>query len=154
MRAVPKVLIAEDDLLVADMLEQTVVRAGYQVCGIARTVTEAVALGALHRPELAILDVRLADGGFGTQIVARLRGGLPTIGILYATGNAGSIPLTAADGHACLEKPYIGRDIVRALKLVEAVVAGGLPEPPFPVRFQLLAAPPPTKTASGGASHG
>jgi len=32
----PKVLIAEDDLLVADMLEEILVNAHYDVCGIAR----------------------------------------------------------------------------------------------------------------------
>lgn len=136
----PTILIAEDDLLVASMLEQTVLKAGYQVCGIARTVSEGVALGERHRPELAIIDVRLAEGGFGTEIIARVRGGLPTLGVLYATGNTGSVRLTSVDGHACLGKPYSGPDMVQALKLVEALVGGGVAEPPFPVRFQLLVA--------------
>ena len=39
-----KVLIAEDDLMIADMLEMSLVDSGYEVCGIARTVAEAVAL--------------------------------------------------------------------------------------------------------------
>jgi DNA-binding response OmpR family regulator len=139
----PTILIAEDDLLVAYMLEQTVLQAGYRVCGIARTVSEGVKLGALHRPALAIIDVRLADGGFGTEIIAELRGGLPALGVLYATAtaNTGSVQLTSVDGHACLGKPYSGRDLVQALKLVEALVGGRAALPPFPVRFQLLTEP-------------
>jgi len=40
-----KVLIAEDELLIADVLEEALVASGYNVCGIARTVDEAVVLG-------------------------------------------------------------------------------------------------------------
>jgi DNA-binding response OmpR family regulator len=59
----PKVMIAEDDLYMADMLEEILVDHNYEVCGIARTVDEAVALGERHKPDLAILDIRLAEGG-------------------------------------------------------------------------------------------
>lgn len=34
------VMIAEDDLLIADMLEDALVAGGYEVCGIARTVKQ------------------------------------------------------------------------------------------------------------------
>ena len=34
-----KSLIAEDDLMIADMVKMLLVDAGYEVCGIARTVT-------------------------------------------------------------------------------------------------------------------
>jgi CheY-like chemotaxis protein len=67
-----KVLIAEDDLMIADLAEEILVEHGYEVCGIARKVAEAVALGQHHKPDLAVLDLRLADGGLGTEIAARL----------------------------------------------------------------------------------
>jgi CheY-like chemotaxis protein len=112
-----KVLIAENDLLMADMLEESLLDAGYEVCGIASSVEEGVALGELHKPDFAILDLRLTDGGLGTEIAARLdrMGGL---GILYATGNAGQIGLSKDDGDACLDKPYRPADVIRALKIV------------------------------------
>ena len=50
-----RVLIAEDDLMIADLLEETLVGHGYEVCGIARTVAKAIALGHLHSPDFAIL---------------------------------------------------------------------------------------------------
>ena len=80
-----KVLIAEDELMIADLLEDALITSGYEVCGIARTVDEAVALAALHKPDLAILDVRLAQGNRGPDIARRLSG-RATLGILYATG--------------------------------------------------------------------
>jgi two-component sensor histidine kinase len=132
-----KVLIAENDLLLADMLEEDLLRAGYEVCGIARTVEEGISLGCRHDPDLALLDLRLASGGLGTEIAARLdrEGGL---GILYATGNSEQIHLTRADGDACLVKPYRSEDVVRALKIVEEVVSTGGTVRPFPGGFRLL----------------
>jgi len=140
-----KVMIAEDDLLMADMLEEFLIDAGFQVCGIARTVEEGIALGRLHKPDLALLDLRLANGGLGTEIAAQLdrQGGL---GILYATGNAGQIRLTKDDGEACLDKPYRPADVVRALNIVEEIVSTGKAAPPFPGGFHLLA----SSTQNGG----
>lgn len=132
-----KVLIAEDDLIIADCLEEILVNACYDVCGIARTVSEGVTLGRLHRPELAILDVRLAHGGAGTEIAAALRNGGRT-GILFATGNPEGAGLTAADGDACITKPYSGDALIAGLRLVRDIVAMGSARPPFPRGFQVL----------------
>ena len=56
-----KVLIAEDDFMIAEMLEEAVSEGGYQVCGIASEVSEVVTLGEQHRPDLAIIDLRLQN---------------------------------------------------------------------------------------------
>lgn len=132
-----KVLIAEDDLMIADMTEEVLIEHGYEVCGIARTVSEAVALGLLHRPDLAILDLRLADDGLGTEIAARLRG-LDGLGVLYATANASNVVLTATDGTACLSKPFRSVDLVRSLEIVSNLIATGKAQQPFPRGFQVL----------------
>lgn len=133
-----KVLIAEDEFMIADLLEETLVRSGYEVCGIARTVDEAVALAELHRPDLAVLDVRLAQGDRGTEIARRLssRG---TLGILYATGDdARHSSLTLADGSASIAKPYRVEDVASALVIVREIMTVGTATPPFPPGFRLL----------------
>jgi DNA-binding response OmpR family regulator len=132
-----KVLIAEDDLMIADMIEEILVNEGYEVCGIARTVAEGVELGQRHKPDLAVLDLRLADGGLGTEIAAQLSG-LEHLGVLYATGNAAQVHLTAVDGHGCLAKPYVADDLLRSLKIVSDMVATGTVSQPFPRGFQML----------------
>jgi DNA-binding response OmpR family regulator len=132
-----KVLIAEDDLMIADLVEEVLVEAGYQVCGIARTVSEAVALAKSHRPDLAILDLRLADGGLGIEIAAQLRP-LGNLGVLYATGNVAQVKLTAADGTASISKPYRSIDLLRGLEIVAGIVTNGTAPVPFPQGFQLL----------------
>lgn len=137
-----KVLIAEDDLMIADMTEMILVENGYEVCGIARTVPEAVALGRRYKPDLGVFDQRLADGGLGTEIAAQL-GAPGDLGILYATGNAAHVMQNAVDGHACLTKPYSPADLLRSLDLVTEIVATGTASPPFPRGFQRL---PPANT--------
>jgi DNA-binding response OmpR family regulator len=132
-----KVLIAEDDFMIADMAEEFLVEHGFDVCGIAGTVEEAVALGKLHQPALAMIDYRLADGGLGTEVATRL---LATgdLGILYATGNYLISGLKDADGDATIGKPYRAEDLVRALEIVADIKAKGASTLPFPPGFQLL----------------
>jgi DNA-binding response OmpR family regulator len=133
-----RVLIAEDVLMIADLLEDVLTASGYEVCGIARTVDEGVALGELHKPDLAVLDVRLARGGRGSEIARRLnsRG---KFGVLYATGDDARIStLTLADGEASIAKPYCAEDVVRALEIVREIATGGTATPPFPPGFRLL----------------
>jgi DNA-binding response OmpR family regulator len=132
-----KILIVEDELMIADMVEGVLVDNGYEVCGIARTVAEAIALGRLHRPDLAIVDVRLADDGLGTDVARQLRH-LFKIGILYSTANTSYVLLSATDGEACLAKPYRWADLLRSLEIVADVAAGGRASPPFPRGFQML----------------
>jgi len=148
-----KVMIAEDDLLMADMLEDVLVANGYEVCGVARTVEEGVSLGQRCKPDLALLDIRLADGGLGTEIAARLdRPGRP--GILYATGDGTQIDLTDANGEAVIGKPYRIEDVVRALKIVEQIVGTGEASPPFPGGFHRLLPPPKCDTKVSGKRRG
>jgi DNA-binding response OmpR family regulator len=131
-----KVLIAEDDLMIADMIEEALVSHGYEVCGIATTVAEGIALGRQHRPDLAIIDIRLAGGGVGTDIAAQLD--RAHVGILYATGNVSLALRNIADGDACLAKPYRPEDLMRGLEIVARIVTTGIASPPFPRGFQLL----------------
>jgi two-component system, response regulator PdtaR len=133
-----RVLIVEDELMIADLLEDVLTLSGYEVCGIARTVDEAVALGELHKPDLAVLDVRLAEGGHGPEIARRLNG-REKFGVLYTTGDAAKIStLTRADGEASIPKPYRAEDVVRALEIVRKIATGGTATPPFPPGFRLL----------------
>jgi DNA-binding response OmpR family regulator len=135
--SVLKVLIAEDDFMIADMTEETLMTNGYEVSGIASTVREAVALGHERRPDLAIIDMRLADGGLGTEIVALLHDS-PRIGILYASGNTNQV-IETADRDACIVKSYRMEDLLRALNIVAGIVIHGIAgTPPFTRGFHLL----------------
>lgn len=143
-----KVLVAEDDLLIADALEDVLARAGFEVCGIARTVSEAVELAEQYAPEFAVLDLRLAEGGVGTEIVERFPSSR-RIGILYATGTTEQPSLTRTHGDALISKPYQPRDIIRALNIIRQIIDGDEPSLPFPPGFALLREPTPSAPRVG-----
>ena len=90
-----KVLIVDDDFMVADCLEEILIDAGYEVCGVAGTVEDAVALGNQHRPDLAVIDLRLADGRHGTEVAAAFG---ETLQLRRALRDGQSRPRAAAHG--------------------------------------------------------
>jgi CheY-like chemotaxis protein len=149
----PTVMIAEDDLFMADMLKDVLADNGYDVCGIARTVDKAVELGGRCKPDLAILDIQLADGGLGTDIPARLKG-QGRMGVLYASGHAGQMGLTKTDGDALLFKPYRSEDVIRALKVVEHIVTTDEAARQFPRGFSVLSPSPTIEKAAIPAGSG
>ena len=132
-----KVLIAEDNRVIAKLIEDTLVEHGYEVCGIARDVAEAVALARSHKPDLAVIDQQLVVGELDIEITAEL-GTLDGMGILYTTGYVSYIKLTASDGRACLAKPYRPDELLRSLEIVAEIVSTGRASPPFPRGFQVL----------------
>jgi two-component system, response regulator PdtaR len=145
MSAKLKVLIVEDDIMIAEMTEEVLVESGYEVCGIAGAVDEALSLARLQKPDLALIDLRLGNSELGTDVAARLES-FGRVGVLYTTGNAATDILRGAVGEACLIKPYQYDDLLRALEIVAGLVSTGAAVPPFPRGFQLL------RTVSGNRS--
>ena len=145
-----KVMIVEDNLMLADLLEEILVSQGHTVCGIARTAEEGVALGRQACPDLAIIDVRLADGGFGPEVAEALAD-LTDMGVLYATGNLDMAVVLDARGQGCLVKPYRIEDLVRSIEIVEELRRFGRTTGPTPRGFHALRSRPP---ARGDAANG
>ena len=77
----PRLIVAEDDLLIAWAVRVGLADQGYEVCGWADSGREAVRLAELHRPDVAVVDSGLADGTGGMaaarEISSRL--GIPVV---------------------------------------------------------------------------
>lgn len=79
-----KVLIVEDEFLVAANLQALIEDLGYTAIGIAADAPSAYSL-AQEQPDVALVDLNLRDGPTGPQIGAALsRQG---ISVLYVTAN-------------------------------------------------------------------
>jgi len=131
------VLIVEDDLSIADLLEGELEVAGYSICGIARTTSEAVASAEQHEPDFAIIDIRLANGDLGTDVAAHLRR-TTKAGIIFSTGNSNDLSVMSPLGDAVMTKPYRMSDVGRGLKIIDEVARSGHSAIIFPRNFQLL----------------
>ena len=64
-----RVLIIEDEAIIAMDLESLVAEAGHEVMGIARTRDGASALASTARPDLILADIQLADQSSGIDAV-------------------------------------------------------------------------------------
>jgi CheY-like chemotaxis protein len=67
-----RVLIIEDEPIIAMDLQQLVESAGHDVVGVAASEEEAVAIAESERPSLVLADVNLGQGGDGASAVARI----------------------------------------------------------------------------------
>src|SRR5262245_27672204 len=56
-----RVLVVEDDFLIAMQTEVALTSAGFEVVGPATTAEEAVALASEAQPTLVVMDIRLAS---------------------------------------------------------------------------------------------
>ena len=68
----PRVLVVEDDFLIAMQTEVALTTAGFEVVGPAATAEEAVALAREAQPTLAVMDIRLASARDGIDAARQL----------------------------------------------------------------------------------
>ena len=54
-----KIMIVEDEAVVADDIKETLVERGYHVTGITASGEEAVALAGVEKPDLILMDLSL-----------------------------------------------------------------------------------------------
>jgi DNA-binding NarL/FixJ family response regulator len=67
-----RVLVVEDDFLVAMQMESALTEAGFEVAGLAASGEEAIELALTERPRLAVMDVRLAGDRDGIDTALQL----------------------------------------------------------------------------------
>ncbi len=120
-----KVLVVEDDVMLADMLEQALLDSGHDVCGVVSNGPEAITLSRLTQPDVAILDMQVGDM-LGSDIAQQLAetNDRRRMGILYVTGEPSHVRRVAAVGHAVLSKPYSMEALEIALTIVRAMATG------------------------------
>ena len=64
-----RVLIIEDETLIAIDLSDIVAKLGHEVVATADTASKAIAAAAQHKPDLVLADIQLADGSSGIDAV-------------------------------------------------------------------------------------
>lgn len=80
-----RVLIIEDEAIIAMDLESIVADLGHRVTGVARTRDGAVKLGQQEVPDLILADIQLADNSSGVDAVNDLLGELGERPVIFIT---------------------------------------------------------------------
>ncbi len=113
-----RVLIVEDEELIAMLLAETVEALGHDVCATAATQAAAIVAAELHRPNFMIVDSGLADGCGVDAVEAILRTGF--IPHLFVTGNALEVAAQRPDA-IILQKPFFVPELAAAIERAMAV---------------------------------
>jgi len=110
----PRVLVVEDDFLIAMQTEIALTTAGFEVVGPATTAEEAVALAGEAQPALAVMDIRLASTRDGIDAARQLYQDF-AIRCIFATAHDDAHTRGRAEPYAplgWLPKPYTMASLV------------------------------------------
>ncbi len=80
-----KVMIIEDEAIIALDIRAIVEGMGHRVTGIARTRAEAVALADREKPDLILADIQLADNSSGIDAVTDILGKFDELPVIFIT---------------------------------------------------------------------
>ena len=108
-----RILLVEDEPLIAIDLEAILNRMGHEVVGVADTRDEAVRMAGDTKPDAALIDLKLRDGFTGLEIARRLKNELGLY-CAFITGNSEQI---AKGEFVIVSKPFTAATIESALPL-------------------------------------
>ena len=115
-------LFIDDHPLVRDGVKKSLVAAGFNCVGEAGSLKEAIAMIALHNPDVITVDINLPDGN-GLEIISWARKNSPTITIVVLTLDDDLDLVSAASqsgAQAFISKSEGAEHLVSAIKSVLA----------------------------------
>ncbi|WP_431271461.1 response regulator [Dankookia sp. P2] len=133
-----RILVVEDEALIALVLVEILAEDGHEVLGPAATAEQALALCEDAPPQLALLDITLQGGGSGVEVARALhrRWGVPTI---FASSQICEARRARDVALGCIQKPYAVETVLRSIDAARAVMGGDRPASP-PRGFEMYAA--------------
>ena len=114
----PKVLIVENDSLIALAMQDVLRLVGFNVVSVVASVSDALCQAEITRPEVALFDVKLA-GQRDVIEGARLLREMFNIPVVFVTGTLDAELLARAEAvgrAAVLQKPVPSHQIVAAVQ--------------------------------------
>ena len=128
-KAIQTLMIVEDEALVAILLRDELQKAGYTVLDLTDRQDEALEIAKAEKPDLALVNIRLARGDDGIELSKHLKGlGIPVLLISGQVSRASSAKTVAIGS---MPKPYDPEEMVLAVAYLLARLNGDdtLPKP-------------------------
>jgi DNA-binding LytR/AlgR family response regulator len=132
MKTPIKLLIVEDDMIIAAKVSMQLTNLGYEVTGIVPRGEEAIRHVEDNIPDIVLLDINLKGmlDGIETALAIHKIADIP---IIYITANTDEATFNRAKGtrpHAFISKPIKNLDLQRAIELtISRIVETSTPKP-------------------------
>jgi CheY-like chemotaxis protein len=112
------ILVVEDDALVASYIQEVLQESGFAIAGVASSGPEAMSLADESRPDLALVDIKLAGPMDGIEVARLMRSRFAVHSIfLSATSDPDTMARAKAAGPlGFLEKPFRPSQVFNALQ--------------------------------------
>jgi len=113
-----KILIVEDQFIEANNLKMILENAGYEVCGVAASVADALRLMEHDKPHMVMLDIHLRGPLSGIDLAEKLT--RKNIAFVYLSANSNRQTLDAAKvtrPYGFLVKPFREKDVLIMLEV-------------------------------------
>src|SRR5437016_11731881 len=118
-----RVLVVEDDALIAMLLAELLAGMGHEVCATAATEAEAVIAATCYGPDLMIVDAGLGQGSGVSAVEEILRAG--PLAHVFVSGDAEGVRVRKPDA-VIVRKPFREAALARAIDA--ALTASPKPE--------------------------
>lgn len=135
-----RVLIVEDEALLAMDIEAMVADSGHVVVAESNSLSSVEALDITLRPDLAFVDVQLARGSSGIDVCRLIRDRWSDTAIIFVTANALKVPPEDCGHHGIIPKPFSRSGLMSAMRYIEQGVCDPPPTSPRPTSFIASAA--------------
>lgn len=132
-----KVLIVEDEAILAMDLEFLLEEAGHEVMGWATCLKEADDLIASGAADLAFVDVHLTDGITGVTVADHIRRAHDDAAIVFMTANPKLIPPDFVGAVGVISKPYTANGLHAALRFLQEGISAPPPKLRLPTGLTL-----------------
>ena len=114
-----KILVVEDEMIIAAKISMHLTNLGYEVTGILPRGEEALVSVEESKPDIVLMDIRLKGdmNGIDTAIRMQKNADIP---VIFLTANADEVTFNkakAAKPYAFISKPYKQVDLQRAIEL-------------------------------------
>ena len=114
-----KILIVEDEMIIAANISLQLSKLGYEVTGIVSRGEDAVNHVIENQPNIVLMDINLKGSLDGIETAQRLSS-ISKVAIIYLTANTDDIHFNRAKStrpSAFIAKPFKKRDLQRAIEL-------------------------------------
>ena len=125
-----KLLIVEDEMIIANDMKMILEAIGYEVCGIAKSVDKAITILNEKKPDLILIDINLGKGNEGIELGKWIRANYRAPFIFCTSYSDSATVNQVKEVHpaAYLLKPFNKEDLFVAIELALVNYAGVKPE--------------------------